>query len=248
MRILVIICLILYILPIRGDAQERTIRLVVPEVLEATGFPRYFLPRFSLKTAIRIEWVGENDWPDLVLNADENGAAVFQGPNALWHLQIVKDTSEVQRFVAWLGSDVGTRTIIGFQPDGVALFVLPPAEDPEVIVKKITGDAVLGEKLSMANCGRCHVINETNRMKAIGSTPSFALLRTFDDWNSRFQSFYVLKPHPAFTQIKGVTDPFDPARPSPIFPLKITSADIDAILAYVATITPADLGAPLQSQ
>ena len=136
MRILVIICLILYILPIRGDAQERTIRLVVPEVLEATGFPRYFLPRFSLKTAIRIEWVGENDWPDLVLNADENGAAVFQGPNALWHLQIVKDTSEVQRFVAWLGSDVGTRTIIGFQPDGVALFVLPPAEDPEVIVKE----------------------------------------------------------------------------------------------------------------
>lgn len=248
MRILVIICLILCILPIRGDAQERTIRLVVPEALEATGFPKYLLPRFSLKTAIRIERVGENDWPDLVLSADENGAAVFHGPNALWHLRIVKDTADVQRFVAWLESDVGTRTITGFQPDGVALFALPPIEQLEVVVKEIAGDAVLGEKLSLDNCGRCHVINETNRMKAIGSTPSFALLRTFDDWDSRFQSFYVLKPHPAFTQIKGVTDPFDPARPSPIFPLKITTADIDAILAYVATITPADLGAPLQSQ
>jgi mono/diheme cytochrome c family protein len=248
LRILVIISLILYILPIRGDAQERTIRLVVPDVLEVTGFPRYFLPRFSLKTAIRIEWVGENDWPDLVLNADENGAAVFQGPNALWHLQIVEDTPDVQRFAAWLASDVGTRTITGFQPGGVAMFARPLTEEPELVVNEVKGDAVLGEKLSMANCGRCHVINETNRMKAIGSTPSFALLRTFGDWKSRFQSFYVLKPHPAFTQIKDVTAPFDPARPSPIVPLAITSDDIDAILAYVATIAPADLGAPLQSQ
>lgn len=248
MRILAFICLVLLILPIRGEAQERTLRLVVPEALQATGLPKYLLPRFSLKTAIRIELVGKDDLPDLALNVDGNGAPVFQEPNALWHLQVLKDTPDVQRFVDWLGSDVGTRTITGFQPEGVALFARPLVEKTEVIVAKITGDAVLGEKLSLANCGRCHVINETNRMKAIGSTPSFALLRTFDDWNSRFQSFYVLKPHPAFTQVKDVTDPFDPARPSPIVPLKVTTDDIDAILAYVATIPPADLGAPLQSQ
>ncbi len=39
--------------------------------------------------------------------------------------------------------------------------------------------------------------------------------------------------------------PFDESRPSPIVPLRITLDDLDAILAYVATIEPAQLsGAP----
>ncbi|MEP2028632.1 MAG: cytochrome c [Paracoccaceae bacterium] len=248
MRILVFICLILSVLPHQSNAQDKIIRLIIPEALETTGFPRYFLPRFSLKTAIRIKRVGENEAADLALNTQGQGAAVFQGPDVLWHLNVVNDTPDVQRFVTWLASDVGSRTITGFQPEGVALFARPTVEEPEEDAIAISGDAALGEKLSLTNCGRCHVINETNRMKAIGSTPSFALLRTFEDWDSRFQSFYVLKPHPSFTQVKDVTDPFDPARPSPIVPLKVTTDEIDAILAYVATIAPADLGAPLQNQ
>ena len=32
----------------------------------------------------------------------------------------------------------------------------------------------------------------------------------------RFDAFYTLAPHPAFTQIDGVTDPFPIDRPSPI--------------------------------
>ena len=61
-----------------------------------------------------------------------------------------------------------------------------------------------------------------------------------------FQAFYVLAPHPAFTQIKDVTEPFPIDLPSPIAPMEITLDDLEAILAYVAEMPPADLGAPIQ--
>ncbi|MFQ5567351.1 MAG: c-type cytochrome, partial [Paracoccaceae bacterium] len=37
-----------------------------------------------------------------------------------------------------------------------------------------------GEKLTMINCGRCHKVSEKDRMGGIGSTPSFAVMRTWD--------------------------------------------------------------------
>ena len=80
--------------------------------------------------------------------------------------------------------------------------------------------------------------------------PSAALpdTRTLPGWLKRFEGFYALKPHGAFTQVADVTPPFNPARPSPIVPIEMTLDDLDAILAYVATVAPADLGAPIQSQ
>ena len=110
----------------------------------------------------------------------------------------------------------------------------------------MTGDALAGERLALVNCGRCHVVGEKNRMGGIGSTPSFAMLRTLGDWERRFRAFFTLNPHPAFTQVPGVTPPFDQARPPPIAPLEITLADIDAILAYAASLAPADLAEPLK--
>ena len=85
-------------------------------------------------------------------------------------------------------------------------------------------------------------------MNAMGSTPSFAVLRTMPDWAARFQSFYALKPHAAFTQVEDVTAPFPINRPSPIVPVEVTLDEVEAILAYVAEMTPADLGAPIQFQ
>ena len=128
--------------------------------------------------------------------------------------------------------------------------VIAGHEDYEVTGGEVSmdGDASVGEKLSFIHCGRCHVIGERNRMSGISSTPSFGLLRTFDDWTERFSAFYVLKPHPAFTQVADVTPPFDISRPPPIAPLEMTVEDIEAIVAYVASIPPADLGAPIQHQ
>ena len=85
-------------------------------------------------------------------------------------------------------------------------------------------------------------------MSSIDSSPSFFALRSLPDWEDRFQTFYVLNPHPAFTQIADVTPPFPDELPSPIVPVEMTLEDVDAILAFVAALKPADLGAPLQHQ
>ena len=110
----------------------------------------------------------------------------------------------------------------------------------------IADDYAPGEKLTLFHCGRCHVINERNKYGSIGSTPSFGALRTLDDWEDRFNSFYALAPHPAFTQIENVTEPFPPHRPSPIHPLELTLQDIDTIREFARTIPPKDLGAPVR--
>ena len=104
------------------------------------------------------------------------------------------------------------------------------------------GDFAPGEKLTLVHCGRCHVINERNKYGGIGSTPSFAALRTLEDWEDRMRGFYALAPHPAFTQIEGITEPFPPNRPSPIHPVALTEAEIEVITEYTRTIPPKDLG------
>jgi hypothetical protein len=58
----------------------------------------------------------------------------------------------------------------------------------------------------------------------------------------------MLNPHPAFTQVLDVTEPFSTNFPSPIVPIEVTLEDIEDIVAYVAGIVPASLGPPMQSQ
>ena len=103
-----------------------------------------------------------------------------------------------------------------------------------------------GEKLTLLHCGRCHVVNDRNRHGGIGSTPSFSALRTAGDWEERFRAFYALNPHPAFTQVAGVTPAFAPERPSPIHPVELTPAEIETIIGYARTIPPKDLGAEVR--
>ena len=107
-------------------------------------------------------------------------------------------------------------------------------------------DYAPGEKLTLFHCGRCHVINERNKYGGIGSTPSFGALRTHDDWEDRFDSFYALAPHPAFTQVEGVTEPFPINRPSPIYPMELTVGEIETIREFARTIPPKDLGAEVR--
>lgn len=104
----------------------------------------------------------------------------------------------------------------------------------------------VGEKLTFINCGRCHVIGERNRMGGISSTPSFMVIRTWENWEEKMRSFWTLNPHPAFTQIEGVTEPFLPDRPSPIHPITLTLEDVDTILRYARSVEPADLGGDME--
>ena len=226
-------------------AQENNLRLAVPEALQASGFMQFLLPRFSLKTGVRIDRNAAAGDADMAFGPE--GTAVFVGLGQTWHLSHGGD-ARAERFLDWLQSDVGIRTIESYaapQGDG---FSAPKEEVAVVEAVTLDGDVKAGEALSLSLCGRCHVVNETNRMKGMGSTPSFALMRSFTDWHTRFATFHELKPHPSFTQIEGVTAPFDESRPPPMVPMAMTPQDLDAILAYVSGIAPADLGAPLKHQ
>lgn len=226
-------------------AQEEPLRLAVPEALESSGFAQFIVPRFSLKTSIRITRVAPSD--DAQMRFGSEGDIVFVGLGEQWHFTHDGDP-RAERFFKWLKSDVGKRTIESFTaPDGETFSAEVRAAVVEVEVS-YDGDAAVGEELSLSMCGRCHVINKKNRMNGMGSTPSFAVLRGLPNWDTRFATFHLLNPHPSFTQIKDVTEPFDPTLPPPIVPLTMTVADLEAILAYVAGIEAADLGAPIQSQ
>jgi len=107
-------------------------------------------------------------------------------------------------------------------------------------------DFAPGEKLALVNCGRCHVIGPRNRMGGIGSTPSFAVLKTIEDWEDRMKAFWTLRPHPSFTQIEGVTEPFPEDQPAHVHPIRLTPEELDQIVAYARTVKPADLGADLR--
>jgi hypothetical protein len=228
-----------------ATAQDDDLRLAVPEALEASGFLQYLVPRFSLKTSVRIARVPEDSAAQMALGGQ--GTPVFEGLGRSWALTHEGDP-RAQRFLDWLTSDIGRRTIESFAATDGATFSVPRAEAVAEAVTVFSGDAAWGETVSMDKCGRCHVVNDSNRMKGMGATPSFALMRTFGDWEARFATFHLLKPHPSFTQLEGVTDAFDPASPPPIVPVVMTLDELDAILAYVAGIEPADLGAPLQFQ
>ncbi|TNF63844.1 MAG: hypothetical protein EP307_04350 [Rhodobacteraceae bacterium] len=228
---------------LRADGHAE-LGLSAPAEIEASGLLAHVLPRFSLKTGLRVTASPEGS---MELAAEPPGTPVFQRGEVLYYLRPGAD-ARAQRFADWLTSEIGLRTVEGFlPPDGIG-FTAPRVVAVTAVAPEFDGDAAEGRVLSHALCGRCHVIGPENALSGIGSTPSFAVLRALPDWDARFQAFFALRPHPAFTQVAGVTEPFDPARPSPIVPVEMTMEDLGAILAFVAALEAADLGAPLHLQ
>lgn len=250
-------------------AQDKSFTLAAPASLEANGFLQYVIPRFALKTGGHVDLrVSDSVGPDLDPSVDlaltplrevtaggaaRRGRPVFapitgEGPAfRLIHAKPRGARREYAiRFADWLASDTGQRTVEAFAIDGAPVYLARVAEEEEDTGPIFTGDAAQGRKLSLALCGRCHVIDDSNRMKGLGSTPSFPALRSFPDWASRFEAFYVLNPHPSFTMIEDLTPPFHASRPPPIAPIEMTQGDLESILAFVESIEAADLGAPVE--
>lgn len=237
----------LLMLPFAAIAEDRLVRVYAPEVLIETGLFKFIVPRFSLKTQVRVELVEIPEDADVVLGA--KGQALFHGKGQTWHMRLRDaEHNATKRFAGWLGSDVGQRTVFGYAPDGETIFGPPQQSARAVAVLEFDGDAALGLDVSRTKCVRCHRVDDEHRMTGIGSTPSFAVLRSLPDWQERFAAFYVLNPHPAFTVIADVTEPFPIDRPSPIHPVTMTLDEVEAVLAYVAAMDAADLGAPLAHQ
>jgi mono/diheme cytochrome c family protein len=235
------------VMTLTASANERQFSLFAPSPLVESGLLKHILPRFSLKTNVPIILVQDGELAQV--SFDGNGIPVFDGLGQTWRMQIhVKDHQGVTRFVDWISSEVGQRAITSFQPDGTQAFTLPKPEIKAVREARVDGDAQRGLEVSRQMCARCHVVVASERMNAIGSTPSFFALRSLPNWEDRFSAFFALNPHPSFTQVRDVTPPFHSERPPPIVPLEMTLEDIQAIVAYVATVEPADLGAALEHQ
>lgn len=234
-------------LPLAAAAQDadKAFRLSAPAALQDSGLVQHLVPRFGLKTATRITVVAPGDAADAMFG--DQGQPAFEGLGQIWNLA-VNDDPDAQKFSDWLRSDIGRNTVDSYAIDGTAPFSTQVKKGVVVAAVSFDGNAAKGADLSLQHCGRCHVVGDRNRLDSIGSTPSFAVLRTLPNWDTRFQAFYALNPHPAFTQVDEVTPPFDRTRPSPIEPVRITLDQLEDILSYVAGIAPADLGAPIRSQ
>lgn len=239
--LLVVTAVISFALP--AQAEDRLVRLHAPDALVQTGLMQHILPRFSLKTRVKVDLVPE---PQAQMVLGDTGRALFEGAGQVWHMD-VRDEGHpgVQRFADWLTSEVGRNTVTSFAPGGTAPFTLPQKQERAVAAVQYDGDAALGHAVSLKKCTRCHAVDAATRGAGIGSTPSFSVLRSLPDWEGRFAAFYALNPHPAFTQVAEVTPPFPVERPSPIVPIELTLEEVEAVLAYVATMKAAALGAPL---
>ena len=234
------------LLPIAVTPQEAGFGLSGPAALRENGFLRFLLPRFSLKTGIRIALDANN--PEAIISTD-SGVPMMEGLGQVYYLQITAEDTpggeKAQRFAAWLDSDIGRRAIAQFKIDDAQVFTPIETLQAAASASVFEGNAARGEQFAFANCGRCHVVGDRNRMKGIGSTPSFAVLRSLPDWEERFSTFYARIPHPALVQLEGVSAPFDPAFPPANQPLRLTLDQLEDILTFVSGLTPADLGAPL---
>ncbi len=228
-------------------AEDRNLRLEAPDALWDSGLLKHLLPRFSLKTSIRFDTVEDGGDVRFELDGDGHRSLVLEGDLYTVYLADGAD-ARASRFLDWLKSEVGTRTLLAFNKDGRPEVTLPGKVEAKVVEAAPDGDAVLGERLALLHCGRCHVVSEKNRMGGIGSTPSFSVLRTLPEWRGRFDAFFALNPHPAFTQIPDVTEPFDPMRPPMIAPVELTLDEVAAITAYAATIAEGNLGGALVSK
>jgi len=245
--------------------------------LEASGLLGFLVPRFALKTGARVtvlfgdaaalEEVAGAGQVDAMLaplavadRLTESGAAQSLRPafhsedpaeGGAFYVVVLAAASAPElgaKFADWLTSGVGKRTVEQFS-EGSEVDYRPgalPVETP--VEKRAAGDAVKGEKLALVHCGRCHVVSDRNRFAGIGSTPSFAAMRGRTDWQVRFRNFFAENPHPSFTQVAGVTPPFDPMKPPHLAPVEITLDDLDAIMAYAASLAPKDLGAEIRAR
>lgn len=235
-----------------GMAQAQDLTLQMPEPLIAGGFDKHLLTRFRFKHRVAVD-AQPGEGADISIGPDVSGTQVFQTMDGeAFNLAIATDDPSKREksalLLSWLQSTPGKAAIEGFTPDGAQVFTTEVAVQQVIVEEVFEGDALDGSRLALQHCGRCHVVDQRNRMGGIGSTPSFSALRGRDNWSDLFRAFYTQNPHPSFTQVEGVTEPFDPMRAVHVAPMEITLDEVEAITAFVATIEPKDLGRPVQAQ
>lgn len=96
----------------------------------------------------------------------------------------------------------------------------------------------IGKAIAEEHCSRCHVVDPQKPFTGISSTPSFQLLvAAFPDWEERFETFYVRRPHPAVVRFEGIAPVSE--EPPAVRTVDLKLSDVDAIVAYAASLKEA---------
>lgn len=241
--------LIFLVFTFGGAALAQDLRLAAPAEMVDSGFLKHILPRFKIKHRIVVVPVALDEPADMALVADgTDGLRVFSAEGvAEYRLTITTPGDGTAKFSEWLTSTPGRSAIEGFPRGGPPKYTTDLPVEVVREAPEITGDVALGSRLALVHCGRCHVVDQRNRMGGIGSTPSFAAMRAREHWFDLFSKYWSENPHPSFTEVVGVTEPFGEGRVTHIAPVQITLQEIDAIIAFVETIEPKNLGRPIRS-
>ena len=210
---------------------------------------QYVVPRFSLKTRIRLDRVESAGDIQLVTDRPETGVEVLKlvSGETVYVTAVggAVENSDYQAFVDWLISEPGRATIADFELDGQQIAIPATAEEAAPIEMVIVGNLENGRELSHDHCRRCHKVDRADKYAGIDNAPSFHAMRSFDDWYIRFSTFYAVSPHKALISVEGSGIKKDRALIT-IAPIDLRMDDINDIVAFVHSLTPLDLGKPIQ--
>lgn len=226
---------------------EEVLTLRLPPEMVENGFAKHLLPRFTLRSRIRVDPV-QGEAGAMAGLAVGGGLPVFMDQaGQVFHLVFLDAgmTAEIQSFADWLQSGPGRAAIEAFPIGGTPLYRPVAVQEDAEKHPTFDGDAARGLALAKLHCQRCHVVDPSKPFAGIGSSPSFAAMRSFMDWEQQFSKFYMANPHRGLITVKDVATPREVV---PIAPIVLTLEQIDDILSYVNSLTPKDLGAPLQSR
>ena len=88
-------------------------------------------------------------------------------------------------------------------------------------------------------------MDRADKYAGIGNSPSFHAMRSFEDWYTRFSAFYAVSPHKALISVEGSGIEKDRDLIT-IAPIDLKMSDVNDIVAFVHSLTPLDLGKPIQ--
>ena len=210
---------------------------------------QYILPRFSLKTRVRFDRVETSG--DIHFSAEEPevGTAVFTlKSGTVIYIGTSTSLGEDPDYIAlvdWLLSEPGRATIADFRQEGSQVAFPVEAVEAATVEVVIVGDLENGRELSTNHCRRCHKVDRADKYAGIGNSPSFHAMRSFEDWYTRFSAFYAVSPHKALISVEGSGIEKDRDLIT-IAPIDLKMSDINDIVAFVHSLTPLDLGKPIQ--
>jgi len=228
-------------------------RVFIPDVWRDAGLDRHLFPRFAFKSQMRLiateneataafgfQLAPPGDDGVQIANLDELPVSLIPSdPDA---------RDAMMQFSGWLSSGPGRSALLDFRIDGEPIFSVPtkPIEEAPALV--LTGDPARGKALSEMHCARCHVVDRAKPFGAIGNSPSFHAMKSFEDWLPTFSNFYNANPHRALIAIESIRDPHTDQRPVHIARIQLSLDDVVDILAFVGTLEALDLGAPVQAR